>query len=98
MGHPCKVSLSGLYSTESIKIQHNQPLWFDRFGVDKDESKNHKTLQNVILTMQASGSVNWAQIYLSVRSNGRVDPEQIPSVMLLTGAVIRFSSNAPVNK
>ena len=35
LGHPapCKVSLSVLYSTESIKIQQNQPLEFDGFGV-----------------------------------------------------------------
>ena len=34
VGHPalCKVSLSGLYSTESIKMQHNQLLEFDGFG------------------------------------------------------------------
>ena len=34
LGHPapCKVSLSGLYSTESIKIQHNQPVELDGFG------------------------------------------------------------------
>ena len=30
---PCKVSLPGLYSTEYIKIQHNQSLEFDGFRV-----------------------------------------------------------------
>ena len=34
LGHPapCKVSLSGLYSTESIKIQQTQLLEFEWFG------------------------------------------------------------------
>ena len=37
VGHlaPCKVSLSGLYSTESIKIQRNQLLEFDVARVNK---------------------------------------------------------------